>query len=412
IRKGEALCAVGLVKRFAGPAFLKEQLKVDPADFRFQDTLTIAAAEWLREAEIDWRDDYGVPWNGHWLHWSKRDQNLEDADPCPEDLWKRIKEAREKFGCPPIYYAILKLDGDDLGGWLRGEKSPKVREVMHPDLVKYYEKLASDGATNGLNAKRPVSPGLHAAISTALANFSLHAVPEIVERHHGRTIYSGGDDTLVLLPVSQALPCALELYKAYTTDWYTPDKKNDDEERDKNEYMMMGSRATLSGGLVIVHAKDDLRLALRDARRAEKKAKEMDRDALVITVCRRSGEQTDVFCPWNFAETVNGWVDAFNQGASDRWTYHLKAEEPTLQGLDINAIRAEIGRQINRAELATRCLLAKQDKPERAGDKLVSSFDQYHKEVMVRREFNVPSAFNNWINLCQTASFIARGRDV
>jgi CRISPR-associated protein Cmr2 len=225
IRQGEALCAVALVKRFAGPAFLREQLQLSANDLRFPDTWTIAAAEWLANAEEHGHrlgPAHTSSWNGHWLHWAKRDQDLTDADACPADVFTQIQDARkpDKCGKPPVYYAILKLDGDDLGGWLRGEKSPKVREVMHPTLVSYYESLGAE-AKAGLDARRPVGPALHAAISTALANFALHAVPEIVRKHHGTTIYSGGDDTLVLLPVSQALPCALELRQAFTSDFYT-----------------------------------------------------------------------------------------------------------------------------------------------------------------------------------------------
>ena len=69
---------------------------------------------------------------------------------------------------------------------------------------------------------------------------------------------SGGDDTLVLMPVGEALSCALEMHDAYMTNWYT---------KEGREYLMMGSRPRF-GGLVVVHAKDDLRLALADARRA------------------------------------------------------------------------------------------------------------------------------------------------
>src|SRR5581483_10138562 len=168
IRQGEALCAVALVKRFAGPAFLRERLQLSANDLRFPDTWTIAAAEWLQQSSIDWKadwqneDGHQVPWNGHWLHWTKRDEDLTDADECPADVFGQIQEARkpDKCGKPPVYYAILKLDGDDLGGWLRGEKSPQVREIMHPTLVTYYEGLGEQ-ARAGLDAKRPVGPALH-----------------------------------------------------------------------------------------------------------------------------------------------------------------------------------------------------------------------------------------------------------
>jgi CRISPR-associated protein Cmr2 len=407
IRVGEALCAIALVKRFAGPALLADVLQVEPQELRFPDTATVAAAEWLQNAGIspdEIRRKYGY-WNGHWLHWPRPDFALEEGEPCPEEVFERIQSAKRSakvpYRDPPIYYAILKLDGDELGGWLRGEKSPQVREVMHPDLVKYYEGLAQ-AARKGLDAQRPVSPALHVAISTALANFALQVVPDVVAKHHGTVIYSGGDDTLALLPISTVLRCARELQQAYTSDWYS---------KDQREYLMMGSRATISGGIVVVHAKDDLRLALADARRAEDRAKEAGRNVLAITIRRRSGEHTTAVCPWSFVERVDKWRLAFAKGASDRWTYHLKAEEQTLAALEAEAVRSEIRRQVNRAESETRQLLSESKNPERAGDILASDFGKYRECLMNERHgFDLSRALSNWLTLCQTASFLARGK--
>jgi len=410
IRKGEALCAVAMVKRFAGPAFLAQELNVQPAHLRFPDTWTVAAGEWLARAEKNHGVKLGPnhiwPWNGQWLDW-QTEQDDPDEPHCPAGVLKAIKAARNSLGSPPVYYAILKLDGDDLGGWLRGAKSPKVREVMHPDLVMYYEGLGN-AAKAGLDAKRPVGPALHATISTALANFALRAVPDIVARHHGTTIYSGGDDTLVLLPVSTAMACALELRRAYTTDWWRPGGDGAEENK-KREYMMMGSRATISGGLVVVHAKDDLRLALQDARRAERQAKEGGKDVLVITVRRRSGEHTSALCPWQFTETVENWRRQFAAGASDRWAYHLYAERHILEGLPVEAVEAEMRRQLGRAEAPTPKLLSP--------DELVAAFDRLCESPVEtdggsnRRFGSSGAALRAFLTLCHTASFLARGRD-
>jgi CRISPR-associated protein Cmr2 len=404
IRPGEALCAIALVKRFVGPAFLCEQLKLSTDDLRFHDTWTIAAAEWL-----DCAKKHGIRigpghihlWNGHWLHWSRTNQDLSDADECPPDMLARIQSARksDKCGAPPVYYAVLKLDGDDLGGWLRGGKSLKVREAMHPDLVRYYEGLG-ERAKAGLDAKRPVGPALHAAISTALSNFAIHVVPAVVEKHHGTVIYSGGDDSLILLPVSTALACANELRQAYMSDWYPADGQ---------KYLMMGSRATLSGGLVAVHAKDDLRLALGDARTAEKKAKDAGKDALCIAIRRRSGEHTSAICPWSFAPTVAGWSEQFRIGASDRWVYHLYAIRKTLEHLPGDAIKAEMRRQINRAESPTPDLIPP--------DQVAEAYDAFRYssvqgEVGMRPRFeSAEESFKHFLTICHTASFLARGRD-
>lgn len=413
LRKGEALCAVALAKRFSGK-FLSQRLSVDIEDLWYWDTWTVAAAEWLEKAEIhprQVRSQHG-DWNGQWLHW-RTEQDDPDEPKCPPEVVREIEMARQQYDPAPVYYAILKLDGDDLGRWLRGDKPPTVRETMHPRLVEYYQNECGDPANAGrLNEKRPVGPALHAAISTALSNFALHVVPKVVNSHHGTVIYSGGDDTLLLLPLSTALACALELRRAYMSEWHSVNGR---------ELLMMGARATLSGGLVIVHAMDDLRLALQDVRSAEKKAKDTGKDALNIIIRRRSGEHTSALCLWKFAETVEGWVRAFlpdgaNPGASDRWAYHLKAEAATLAGMESDAIRSEIRRQVNRAETATRRRLGEPEKPaegNRAGDILASQFERYRLAVMNdRRGFDLPKALNGWITLCQTASFMSRGRDI
>jgi CRISPR-associated protein Cmr2 len=331
--------------------------------------------------------DYADAWNGHWLHWSRPDQDLSDADACPQDVLAKIQAARQpnKCGSAPVYYAILKLDGDDLGGWLRGEKSPAVREAMHPKLVEYFENQCGGSQNSGrLNVKRPVGPTLHAAISTALSNFALHVVPDVVGKHHGTVIYSGGDDTLILLPVSTALACATELRQAYMSDWYAAGKRN---------YLMMGSRATLSGGLVAVHA--------------EKKAKDAGKDALCIAVRRRSGEHTSAICPWSFAPTVANWTGQFQSGASDRWAYHLYALRRPLEGLPVAAIQAEMRRQLSRAEPPTPDMIPPDD--------FADAFDSLRASAMpgnagLRFE-TTEEAIKHFLTLCHSASFLARGRD-
>jgi CRISPR-associated protein Cmr2 len=225
-------------------------------------------------------------------------------------------------------------------------------------------------------------------------------VPEIVRRHHGTTIYSGGDDSLILLPCFRALACARELSQAYMSDYHN--------DRDR-EYLMMGSRATLSGGLVVVHAKDDMRLALQDARRAEKRAKDAGRNAFAITVRRRSGEHTSALCPWNFTPTVEHWIQQFGKGASDRWVYQLDRARSTLAQLPVEAMQAEMRRQIKRAEEPTPSLINPED--------LAGAFGVYRQspfltEGGLKPRFDAAdAALTSFLTLCRTASFLARGRD-
>ena len=328
---------------------------------------------------------------------------------------------------PPAYYAVLMMDGDEMGRWLRGEKSPKVREVYHRKLSDYFEKLR--GTSDGLNAKRPVGPALHAAISEALANFALYFVPRIVAEHSGTLIYAGGDDVLALLPASTALACASELRDAFREKWKVDEAGT--------ERLLMGPRATVSAGLAVVHYKEDLRFALEAARTAEKAAKNAGRDALQMAVCRRSGEHATAICPWEnnvremraededgttFVERLQTWVNKFIAGATDRWAYHLRAELPTLRGLPADAMTSEIRRQINRA--------AEKSAQVFSGDAVSAAFVAYRqsllsderrpknetfaKKFLTREEQDrelTGRALESFITLCQSASFLARGRD-
>ncbi len=226
-------------------------------------------------------------------------------------------------------------------------------------------------------------------------------------------IYAGGDDVLALLPAQTALACASQLRETFRKNW----------ERDAGgrERLLMGRRATVSAGLAVVHYKEDLRFALETARKAEKAAKNAGRDALQITVCRRSGEHATALCPWEFAGEVDRWVQIFTRDASDRWAYHLREEAETLSALDVGAMQAEIQRQIGRAEQLTKRLFGEgQENKDAAGRRLVAAFDEYRSATKPppaddqppqRRFATDGEAFSQFITLCQTASFLARGRD-
>jgi CRISPR-associated protein Cmr2 len=277
-------------------------------------------------------------------------------------VWNAIEHKWREQGKPPVYYALLMLDGDRMGDALRSRPGRHHRE----------------------------------RISQAVSQFAIGRCLQVVEEHHhGTLIYSGGDDVLALLPTATALGCARDLAEAFEETWRQHCPQNI-------------KPITVSAGLAVVHYKEDLRFALDVARRAEKNAKNSGRDTLYLTVCCRSGEHTSAICPWNFVDTVAGWVKAFlpdddKPGASDRWAYHLAGELPTLRGLDVLAMKAEIRRQVNRSETATKDKLG-------GTDLLAEQFDRFHSLVLGRK-MDDAQALAGFVTLCQSASFLARGRD-
>lgn len=376
IGANERLCAVSLVKRFAWPTYFAPMYGIKAKERRYKDTATVAAAVWLDQAEISPDDvrDRHKDWSGHWLHWPTEVFD-EDETACPGRVFRAIQESKsaERCGMPPTYYAILAMDGDKMGERLRGSRGSSGRER-------------------------------HRAISEALAHFALRDAPRIVTKHKGELIYAGGDDVLALLPTVTALDCAAELARVFADSW--PFRDIGDQE----------DQATMSAGLAIVHYKEDLRFALEAARRAERLAKRSGRNALQIAVCRRSGEHTSALCPWDFVPAVKQWTEAFRSGATDRWTYHLAAELPTIRGLgdnaNIEAMCAETRRQVNRTEATSREKLG-ENRSATAGDVVAKQLIRLRDRIVdQRRSMQLPAILTTFVTLCQTASFLARGREV
>ncbi len=414
LRKGERFCAQSLVKRFAMPAGLGEKLGLtNKLDMRFPDTASVAAWDWMAENDLSWReleDQAHQPWNGQWLY--GRDQELEAEERPPESIRLRIDAARAKaLDAPPTYYAVLQCDGDNMGGWLRGKTAPNLADVLEDDTLKPH--LPSD-------ERMPVGPHWHALLSKALAEFASAIVPRIVAHHGGTLIYAGGDDLLAVMPVRRALDCARDLRAAFRGE---PGGLNASEHagwfrfaKETGNHLTLGSKAGLSAGICLAHVKEDLRLVLDKARAAEKAAKDAGRDGLAISAMRRSGEHSTAVASWDDVAWLNGLIDAFVDGASDRWAYRLRALEPTLRDLPEEIAVAEITRQVNRLESDSQNKLNKAVLPadgvrnDKAADHIAGHFQAYRKRRQ-NKGAEPETLLKDFLLLCQTASFMARGRE-
>ena len=394
LRKGERFCSVALAKRFAGPALLANQLEIRPAELRFPDTATVAASEWLKKAGIDPNDvrKSHHDWNGQWVYGSSGER-------APAHLAQLFQSAACRHGQPPTYFAIVKIDGDDIGSWLSGDCGPRLGEVLHPSIVGYFRKIGGPAVDAALKAKRPVDAALHAAISDALGAFATRVAPRIVKRHYGTVIYSGGDDLLALLPAARAVTCARELQESFRGE----------DQADRVPTHGMGHRATVSAGIAYVHYKEDLRFALQATREAETLAKRAGKDILRLQFLRRSGEHAGALLPWRLAGWFAELTALFAEGASDRWAYRLRAQLPVLlwEGLPDEAGAAEIRRLGNRIEDSIW--------QQRAGDsspgKLIEGWWAVYRDACRERKHKVEEPLQAFVTLCQGAAFVARCSD-
>jgi len=324
---------------------------------------------------------------GEWLYVdSFRDSLKEELAVFSEELLQITRQSLQallktakKLGIDPPskYYAILLMDGDDMGKWLSGEFAPKIRDILHPSIQldsSWDELLSKD---------RPLNPSLHLATSRALRDFSLHVAREIVERDHlGRLVYAGGDDVLAFVNLRD-LPKVMRKLRAYFSGSIKTDVETnrvdidfkggsgfvpvDDEgypvnvEKHENHIrgfkLTMGTKASASMGVVIAHHNSNLSRILDEVRRCEKEAKKLpDKNAFCVALAKRAGGKEYVRMKWfyNFPHTekdvpfesiplLREWIDAFyHDWISPKIVYSFRTETIGLEGLSPKAIRLEL----------------------------------------------------------------------
>jgi len=218
---------------------------------------------------------------------------------------------------PTPYYGILQMDGDRMGHLLNGVKDRSA----------------------------------HVMMSKALSTFAREVVPPIVERERsGRLVYAGGDDVLAFSPLENLLDMADQLQSEYRRTISKVVAEN------------RQSEATASTGIAIANHRTPLSAVLRATREAEKLAKDRyGRDALVVTLMRRSGEQTRVGCHWRYEELgadgdpsqpitlFSRFYDLFDRDIlSPKCIFTLLEEAPTLIGLVPEARVSEVKRVLLR----------------------------------------------------------------
>ena len=297
-----------------------------------------------------------------------------------------LEVVTKDFGLPKPrkYFAVLMMDGDNMGEWIAGDKMPKYQDVLHP-VIK--EKLKNPPYHKDwqeiLETNRLMSPAIHGFISKALGDFSLKLVRYIVEnRHPGKLVYAGGDDVLALLPVDSVLEVSRELRAAFSGEIFTGEVGTDRECNDfevrfgqqKTGYIWleltkgdttsrrllatMGYKATASTGIAIAYYKQPLDMTLQEVRKAEKAAKSSGRNAFGLTFLKRSGEIMSAKAKWTYNENLDTvkilqeFQNRFASGEiSSKFPYMLRMEAETLASLNNPAIFcSEIKRLLKRQE--------------------------------------------------------------
>ncbi len=173
-----------------------------------------------------------------------------------KEIWRalRIKDLPSiaKDNKTGSYVALLAMDGDKMGSILAGSESSDAH-----------------------------GPQYHTKVSERLSAYALDNVPGLVRgQFKGHLIYAGGDDVLAILPADQAIACARALRDAF-----------------KARGQEFGFEA--SCGIAVGHQNAPLQMLVKEAQRAEQRAKQdYGRAALSISLYKRSGEIIEWGCKW------------------------------------------------------------------------------------------------------------------
>jgi CRISPR-associated protein Cmr2 len=343
-RSQDKLGALNLIKKVWHRAYLDKEMKLDVASaIQFESVPGVAAGKWKKEliklAEMNgdfWHDilatkesiikhknDFAIeipPGDLNlqtWLEkvdpecfslsaWQRENDNVPPTvDHSLDKIFQNRKEKSYKLSKPPGYFAVIALDGDEMGKWVSGENTPFFINQLAGSAANYFNDLKIQDLEK---LHRPLSPSYHLQFSEALSNFGLYLVCPIIEYFNGQLIYSGGDDVLAMVPASSALDCAEALYLAFRGQKGLTDLVKDKfiihgteggfvRLRSPNEgqpnwpLVVPGPNAQASVGIAIGHAHSPLQNLVRAAKEAEGRAKHHhNRAACAVSLYKRSGE--------------------------------------------------------------------------------------------------------------------------
>ncbi len=189
-----------------------------------------------------------------------------------------LRGSCSKLGAPSPFYAVLAMDGDNLG-------------------------------------KNMQEPEHQAPISEALEQFTERVGPIVTERS-GFLVYAGGDDVLALVPLDEALKCAQALRLQY-----------------RAAFAGTEIQSTLSGSIVYAHFRVPLTRVLKGAQDLLKTvAKDAcKRDAIAVRVVTPGGKTFEWAMPWTIACKPSPYAKKASAEAGQAETEGSETEEVALE---------------------------------------------------------------------------------
>jgi CRISPR-associated protein Cmr2 len=349
----------------------------------------------------------------------KKQFGIEKSEEEIDDKLKKLIEKLYHAGKPNPYYAVILLDGDDMGKWLSGTLLPNIEYAYNSETWK---KLPEEfkNELKKLTEDKFLTPAIHASISHALRNYSIEFVREIVEEEHlGKLVYAGGDDVFAFVNLKDLFEVMRKLRAAFSghikiennevkVDW---SNNTGFVEKDGRLLLTMGKNATASCGVVIAHYKMPLKMVIDKAREMEKKAKEnFNKDSFAIVLLMRSGEERIAISRWKYEEIdilekleelSNDFKEKKDEPwVSDRIIYTIGKEFARLKDdkgryLKAGIIDTEIKRIVNRATHAK-----DEEKRKKFAEKMVETLQDIFWKI---------ENMDSFLNLLEISVAVTRG---
>ncbi|MBD3339172.1 MAG: type III-B CRISPR-associated protein Cas10/Cmr2 [Candidatus Lokiarchaeota archaeon] len=187
------------------------------------------------------------------------------------------------------YYALIILDGDNMGKWFSG------RWLYDKERLEDFHKF----------------------VTNELTNYAAKVQTDYVTDKHGQLVYTGGDDVLAFINLNHIFDVTKKLFKNF------PRFNNNESIKIKS-----GKSAHPSCGIVIAHYKTPLSEVLKWARMMEKKAKGLkDKHGIGVAAITHSGTIKQCIFKYNpHFNTFKNIVFGFKNHYSDRFIFVLKEE--------------------------------------------------------------------------------------
>ncbi len=287
---------------------------------------------------------------------------------------------KELIRRPTPYYAVLKMDGDHMGDLLR---------------------------TVAVNQER------HVNLSKALSSFAHEKAPILIEKEYpARLVYAGGDDVLALAPLARDLSEGERKKQGiiYTLLDLVDQLRHRFDDEIKDKVPDFTDPVAASMGIAIAHHYTPLSAVLRATRDAEELAKNRyNRNALVVTIMRRSGEQTRVGCHWQYKDEggkdlepegqpillFSKFYDLFDLDIlSPKCIFTLLEEAPTLVSLEFNGEREEPPEEIERLRRAAQASEIKRVLRRQRNEKLKDRLPDKETEQLANRLVQLAAAMD------------------